>query len=158
MRLTAKKIITQLNLIPHPEGGYYKETYRSPLVIHSPKVNKPRNCLTDIYFLLPKGQVSRFHKIAHDEIWHFYLGSPLKIIEWNKKKFTEIIIGDYNNKVNCKYVVRGGIWQAAESLGEFSLVGCTVSPGFNIKDFSFFNANKEPLIIKKRYPQYLKYI
>ena len=81
MNKRAEELINILELSPHPEGGYYKEVYRSKSELSSPKNNKVRNAVTDIYFLLVSGQISRFHKVIHDEIWNFYEGAPLELIE-----------------------------------------------------------------------------
>jgi hypothetical protein len=129
------KIIKKYKLLPHPEGGYFKEIYRSEQTVNSKLAGEERNAVTHIYFLLAKGQVSRFHRVLHDEIWNFYEGSPLKIIEFDGQKPEEKIIGSENGDYFA--VVKGGVFQAAESMGEYSLVGCSVAPGFNFKDFSF---------------------
>jgi len=133
--------IEQLGMLSHPEGGYYKEVYRSPEILTVDALHQRfggnRSLSTSIYYLLKKGQYSRFHRINSDEIWHFYDGSPLELI---------VIDPDGNLKRECvglnpgdglfpQLTVRTGQWFAAHSLGEFSLVGCTVSPGFDFADF-----------------------
>ena len=121
-----QNLIDKYKLVPHPEGGYYAVVYESKQSVKSPVVNKDRKAVTHIYFLLLKGQVSIFHKVAHDEIWNFYEGDPLKLIKYNGSKVEEDIIGsgcsDYAS------IVEGGVYQAAESTGVYSLVGCTVAP------------------------------
>jgi predicted cupin superfamily sugar epimerase len=77
--MNVQKLIDRYKLIPHPEGGYYREAYRSEQILYSPAAGKKRRALTHIYFLLPAGQVSRFHKVIHDEVWNFYAGAPLKL-------------------------------------------------------------------------------
>ena len=138
---TADYWVQKLNLLPHPEGGYFRETYRSSESIAAE--NLPigfvgdRNHSTAIYFLLENGQRSVFHKIKSDEIWHFYDGDPLIIyvIEENGS-ITELELGltDDNDGLP-QAVVPAGRWFAAESTGEYTLVGCTVSPGFDFADF-----------------------
>lgn len=81
MNNRALTIIDALELSPHPEGGYFKEIYRSETTVLSPHAGEMRSALTDIYFLLISGQVSRFHRVLHDEIWHFYEGAPLMLVE-----------------------------------------------------------------------------
>ncbi|RRO20303.1 cupin domain-containing protein [Flavobacteriaceae bacterium 14752] len=140
---TYKDIINKLNLQPHPEGGYFKETYRSQGEILESSLGKDytgnRNYSTSIYFLLTSNQFSAFHRITQDEIWHFYEGSPVKIHMISKAgDYSSIVVGrDFTKDQLPQYVVKGGIWFAAEVLDEksFSLVGCTVSPGFDFKDF-----------------------
>ncbi len=128
-----KSLMEKYNLSPHPEGGYFKEVFRSELKVNSPHAQTPRNAATHIYFLLMRGQVSRFHRVVHDEIWHFYQGDALKLILYDGKRVREEIIGPGAHVL----VVQAGTWQAADPLGEYSLVGCTVAPGFDFKDFSF---------------------
>jgi len=152
-----QNLIDKYNLIPHPEGGYYAVVYESKQLVKSPVVNKVRKALTHIYFLLLKGQVSIFHKVAHDEIWNFYQGDPLKLIKYNGSKVEEDVIGsgcsDYAS------IVEGGVYQAAESTGVYSLVGCSVAPGFEFEDFLFLRDEldtKEKFI--QKFPGYQKFV
>jgi len=152
MNKRAEKLINELKLIPHPEGGYYRETYCSESKLISPVNGEIRNSLTDIYFLLVSGQVSRFHRVIHDEIWHFYEGDPLELIEIQSDSFgmSKIILGD-NAIVKYKHCIKGGNWQAAYSAGEYSLVGCTVFPGFDFSDFEFLkeDADAQTIFLEK---------
>lgn len=128
-------LIDKYQLVPHPEGGFYREVYRSEQRVKSPVTFQSRDAVTHIYFLLMRGQVSRFHKVLHDEIWNLYEGAPLRLIVTDGEKVEENLIG-----ATCDayfYVVSGGMFQAAESTGDYSLVGCTVAPGFDFADFSF---------------------
>ena len=150
-------MIDKYKLIPHPEGGYYAVIYESKQSVKSPAVNQDRKAVTHIYFLLLKGQVSIFHKVAHDEIWNFYQGDPLKLIKYNGSTVEEDIIGpgcsDYAS------IVEGGVYQAAESTGVYSFVGCSVAPGFEFKDFSSLRdefETKEKLL--KEFPGYRKFV
>lgn len=102
---------------------------------------KKRNSVTHVYFLLGKGDISRFHRVLHDEIWNFYDGAPLRLIQFDRQQVTEETIGP-----QCKdyvSIVKDGSYQAAEPLGDYSLVGCTVAPGFDFTDFSFLRDNKK---------------
>ena len=138
-----EKIIEKLDLKPHPEGGYFKETYRSLGEIKSESLDKAysgdRNFSTCIYFLLTSENLSALHRIKQDEIWHFYLGSPIKLhtISQTGEHRSYIIGNDILNGETPQLIVNGGDWFAAEVLNEndFSLVGCTVSPGFSFEDF-----------------------
>ncbi|MBF0240178.1 MAG: cupin domain-containing protein, partial [SAR324 cluster bacterium] len=101
----------------------------------SPVAKAPRSAVTHIYFLLVKGQISRFHKVLHDEIWNFYEGSPLRLIQFDGVQLAETMLGP-----GCETyvsIVPPKVYQASETTGEYSLVGCTVAPGFDFADFSF---------------------
>jgi len=141
-----KTIIKKYQLEKHPEGGFYKEIYRSDLKVKSPAVQyKERSSITDIYFLLAQGQISRFHRVIHDEIWNFYEGDPLKLITYNPQtnQLSEFILGKENGFY--KTVIAGGVFQAAETTGLYSLMGCTVAPGFDFEDFIFLKECDEEL-------------
>lgn len=155
MNNRALALINGLELSPHPEGGYYKEIYRSETTVHSPHSRAMRNALTDIYFLLLSGQISRFHRVLHDEIWHLYEGAPLVIveIEANGLKMQEVRLEGCGPAPKYKHRVKGGNWQAAYSTGEYTLVGCTVAPGFAFDDFQFLSQDAElQSIVLKKFP------
>ena len=141
MNQKAKYYIQKLQLEKHPEGGYFREVYRSGemISIDVPKKNLKRNVSTSIYFLLEGSQISKFHRLKSDELWHFYDGGSVKVfvIEENGK-LTEIILG---NKIEegevFQTVIKKNSWFAAEVVNKrsFALIGCTVSPGFDFSDF-----------------------
>jgi len=141
MHARVKEIITLLGLEAHPEGGWFKETFKSQLDINSPAVSAKRSAVTDIYFLLEEDQVSRFHRVMHDEIWHFYEGRPIQLIHFDPKsgQLKKVVIGPVGKDTVQKYVIPAGHWQAAQSTGVYSLAGCTVAPGFDFADFSFLD-------------------
>lgn len=145
MNKRAEELIDILELSPHPEGGYYKEVYRSRSELSSPRSNKVRNAVTDIYFLLVSGQISRFHKVIHDEIWNFYEGDPLELIEIEPDtlEITRTVLGNKGHPPKYKHCVEGDNWQAAYSRGEYSLAGCTVAPGFEFADFELLKDDKD---------------
>jgi len=145
MNKKALELIDILELIPHPEGGYYREIYRSESKLISPVNGEMRNSLTDIYFLLVSGQISRLHRVVHDEIWHFYEGDPLELVEVQSDdlEMSKILLGGDNSIVRYKHCIKGGNWQAAYSTGEYSLVGCTVAPGFDFTDLEFLKENAD---------------
>ena len=158
MNAEITKIINQLNLQPHPEGGYFKETYRSEGVINKSNLgiefSGARNYATAIYFLLTSDTFSAFHRIKQDEIWHFHKGSPIKLhIISAKGDYTNVIIGNnLEHDELPQYVVKANDWFAAEVIenNKYSLLGCTVSPGFDFKDFEL--AKEKAL--SKMYPQH----
>jgi len=140
---TIDTIISILDLQAHPEGGYFKETYRSKGIIKTSSLDNSfsgeRNYCTSIYFLLTSDSFSAFHKINQDEIWHFYDGSPILLHTISPDgDYNTITIGkDIYNNETLQYVVPGGWWFAAEviELNSYSLLGCTVAPGFHFDDF-----------------------
>ena len=143
MAMSAKEIINHFNLTEHPEGGFFKEVYRSKEEILSKNLDERfignRNYCTSIYFLLTSEKFSAFHKINQDEIWHFYKGSSLKLhLISPEGAYSFIIIGDdfINNEV-FQFTVPANYYFAAEVINKntFSFVGCTVSPGFDFRDF-----------------------
>ena len=128
--LSAEDIVRLLELAPHPEGGFYRETFRDP--------NAPggRAASTAIYFLLPGGAPSRWHRVDAAEGWHYYAGAPLELmIEQNGTRRSQIIGVDMNSGERPQGIVPARTWQAARSLGSWSLVGCTVAPGFDFAHF-----------------------
>jgi predicted cupin superfamily sugar epimerase len=150
--ISIDSIIKKYDLKPHPEGGYFREIYRSAQEVISPISNETRNAATHIYFLLRKGQFSRFHRVLHDEIWNFYEGSALKLFEFDGKTINESIIGEKGKYVS---VIKGGLFQAAETTGDYTLVGCTVAPGFDFNDFSFISDEADALNrIHNQFPNY----
>jgi len=134
---TVESLVRQLDLKPHPEGGYYRETYRA-----APVGADGRAASTMIYFLLPKGQVSRLHRIDADEGWHLYLGGPLEIYELDEREPDEppriTTLGtNLDRGERPQHVVLAGRWFGAEPAPEaaYALVGCTVAPGFDFARF-----------------------
>ncbi len=150
-------LIKKHQLVPHPEGGYFREVYRSGQKVVSPVADEERSALTHIYFLLLKGQVSRFHKVLHDELWNFYDGSPLRLIQFDGRHIKEEIIGRECDAYVS--VVKGGNYQAAESTGAFSLVGCSVAPGFDFADFTMLDQETATLVeFIKEHQDYERFI
>ena len=156
------EIIKTLKLEPHPEGGYFKETYRSEGFIKEDSLDSaykgPRNYSTCIYFLLTSGMFSAFHKIHQDEIWHFYEGSPIQLHTLSETGIhTEYLIGcDLSKGHFPQLIVPGNHWFAASVINkdDYALVGCTVSPGFDFNDFEL--ADRKNLIAK--FPKHEKLI
>ncbi len=139
-----ENIIDKLDLLPHPEGGYFKETYRSKCTIDT--IAGERNIATGIHYLLNGNEKSHLHRIKSDEMWHFYLGSPLRLVLFDEKNkgYREIILSNtIESNTHLQFVVQAGIWMAAEVMDKssFSLVGCTVSPGFDFTDFEMAKAD-----------------
>ena len=147
---SAKYYIEKLGLTHHVEGGAFRETYRSALVVPQEVLSNDfkgnKNASTAIYFLLSYGQFSAFHKILSDEMWHFYAGQPLTIyeIENNGNLITHQLGSDLEKGETFQCVIKAGNWfgSRCEIANGFSLVGCTVSPGFDFADFELANRNE----------------
>jgi predicted cupin superfamily sugar epimerase len=135
--IPARAVIHKLELKPHPEGGWYREIYRSAARVQTARGG--RSAITAIYYLLERHQFSRWHVVEADEIWHFYEGSPLELLAYDPER-GELVRRVLGNTTEDHERVAGmprRVWQAARSLGDFSLVGCSVGPGFEFEDFRF---------------------
>lgn len=144
--MNANDIIQQLNLQPHPEGGYYAETYRSPLEVTNSEGNS-RAASTAIYFLLKDKDKSHFHRIKSDELWFFHQGVPLEIISIQNGQLHSIILGnDIAAGQQAQAMIPADTWFGSRLKdGEgYALVSCTVAPGFDFSDFEL--AGREELI------------
>jgi uncharacterized protein len=147
-----EELVNHLNLLPHPEGGYYKETYRSKGVIQQAALESAftgnRNYATGIYFLLTGTNFSAFHRILQDEMWHFYAGKSLLVHVIDESGQYKCHKVGMNLKLGeqPQLVVPAGCWFASEvdsdSFDDYSLVGCTVAPGFDFDDFELANADQ----------------
>lgn len=149
---SAQDWIRTLGLLPHPEGGYFRETYRSagriPQAVLPDAFQGDRTFSTSIYFLLEHPGVSRLHRIQSDEIWHHYAGSPLRIVSVSPQgKLTALLLGKNPGKSEePQRVVPAGHWFGAEVAEPdgWTLVGCTVAPGFDFADFELADTKKLP--------------
>ncbi len=130
--MTAAEVVRLLELKPHPEGGYYRETWRDER-----KVEGGRAASTLIYYLLDTGDVSDWHRVDAAEVWHWYAGAPLVItVSANGHDAEAHHLGsDLRARQKPQFVVPQGWWQTATSLGAWTLVGCTVAPAFEFSGF-----------------------
>jgi predicted cupin superfamily sugar epimerase len=133
----AAELVKELSLVPHPEGGLYREVYRSDCQVHPEDGRGLRPAITGIYFLLPAGALSRWHRVRSDELWHFYEGSSLELLVGTPScdRIERHLLGPCSDNQYPMLTVRAGWWQAARSTGAYTLVGCTVGPGFDFADF-----------------------
>ncbi len=161
MSVEVTQIVSKLEMSPHPEGGFYKEVYRSEGIIPKDSLqgfSGDRNFCTSIYFLLTSDNFSAFHRIKQDEVWHFYKGSPLYVHVIDPQgKYTRHEIGlDLENGQEPQLTVPKGCWFASSVKNEndFCFVGCTVAPGFDFQDFEL--ADRNSLI--ENYPQHTSII
>lgn len=131
MSHTAADIIRLLDLKPHPEGGHYRETFRDSHTDHTGRAYS-----TAIYFLLARGERSHWHRVDAVETWHWHAGAPLRLeIHENGRRTTVMLGPDLAAGHRPQGIVPMNAWQAAESLGDWTLVGCTVAPGFEFSGF-----------------------
>ena len=153
------ELIRTLGLVPHPEGGSYREIWRAPLDVEPGDQRGRRAALTQIFYLLPAGAVSRWHRVRSDEIWHHYEGAPLELLRIPPDP-TRIerarlgpLVGDEQPVQAPVQCVPAHWWQAARSLGDYTLVGCTVGPGFEFADFQMLSDGTiEADTVRQRHP------
>lgn len=127
---SAEEIIEVLRLAPHPEGGYFRETFRDAQTVEGRAVS------TAIYYLLARGQRSRWHRVDAAEIWHWYAGAPLRLsVKTGETVSTHRLGPDLFNGEAPHIVVPPHAWQSAQSQGDWTLGGCTVAPGFEFSKF-----------------------
>jgi uncharacterized protein len=141
--LTAGDVIRLLDLKPHPEGGHFHETFRDNRL-----VDKDRAASTAIYFLLARGECSRWHRVDAAEVWHWYAGAPLRleIASENDRRESATLGSDLAAGERPQAIVPARAWQSAESLGDWTLVGCTVAPGFEFSGLEFAPDGWDPSI------------
>ena len=159
---TARYWVEKYQMQAHPEGGYFAETYRSAETIPQDALPKrfggERNFSTGIYFLLESHQFSTLHRIQSDEMWHFYYGSPLNVFYIDQQGFVQTIkLGDNpENGEVFQAVVPAGVWFGSKPAlpDSYSLVGCTVAPGFSFSDFEMGSRAK----LMEQYPQHSEVI
>lgn len=133
----ARRLIEQLGLVEHPEGGWYRETFRSSRRVQPAEGGEDRHALTTIHFLLAGGAASAWHAVTSDEAWHWCEGSPLELwtVPPDLTTATRFQLGAASEGHAPHHVVPAGSWQSARTLGPYTLVGCTVGPGFEFSDF-----------------------
>jgi uncharacterized protein len=156
--LTVANVVARLELERHPEGGWFRESYRSAEAIAAAalpaRYGAERSCSTAIYFLLERGDISALHRIKSDELWHFYSGTQLTVqVITPLGEHQELRLGDgLASEASFQVVVPAGCWFGAEvsGAGDYALVGCTVAPGFDFADFEM--AQREELL--RQFPEH----
>ncbi len=148
----AHELVDSLGLHMHPEGGFYKETYRSCTRVR--ESDRERSACTLIYYLLESGQHSAWHRVLNDEIWHFYQGDAIEVLcmDANCEQVESFTLSP-NHDYHC--VIPAGAWQAARPLGAYTLVGCTVSPGFEFNDFHLLRDHPRKTYLDKQWHELL---
>jgi predicted cupin superfamily sugar epimerase len=148
--------IKVLHLVPHPEGGWFAESYRAmesiPAAALPERFTGSRSLCTAIHFMLEEGQVSALHRLKSDEIWHFYAGDPLAVhVITSEGSYQTILLGSNPERgERFQIVVPAGCWFGSECSGRFALVGCTVAPGFDFADFEMARQSE----LTDRFPQH----
>jgi predicted cupin superfamily sugar epimerase len=140
MKSRAEALVALLQLQPHPEGGHFREVFRSPASVQPGDGRPVRSALTTIDFLLARGERSAWHRVRSDEVWHLLEGGPLRL--WLMAPSLDAVhaatLGALDAQGTApRHVVSAGWWQAAEPLGDYAWVGATVGPGFDFADFDF---------------------
>ena len=161
MHPRAKQLVEELGLSLHPEGGWYHELFRSKRRVMADEERGWRTAVTSIYYLLTSGRSSRFHRVLSDEVWHFYEGAPLELYWINETGLQARcgVLGPVGEGSSPVRVVRAGCWQAARSTGDYTLVGCTVAPGFEFSDFALLaDMPSEAERVRERHPQLARMI
>lgn len=161
MSTRADDLVRELKLAPHPEGGFYRELFRSRRMVRTDDGRSERWAATTIFYLLRGADVNKWHRVASDEIWHWYEGAPLELHLLDPqlaRAKTEMVgpVGDGQVPVR---VVPAGCWQAVRCTGEYTLAGCTVAPGFEFSDFRLlreFPDDSEKL--KAAFPELLAFL
>jgi len=138
MHPRAEELQRLLALEPHVEGGHYRRIYESTTRAAFDDATRPRAVATSIYYLLNAGEISRWHRIDADEVWHWYEGHALELLRFDPRgaTLTRHVLGPVAADAAPVFVVPAGCWQRARPLGAYTLVGCTVAPGYEWRGFS----------------------
>lgn len=150
----ADAIAERLGLVPHPEGGRYRRLHASSSVVDVPGRGVRRPALTAILFLLARGEVSRWHRVLSDEVWHFHEGDGLEllVVDAGLEGVARHHLGRASEGREPLVAVPAGAWQAARPLGDFALVACDVGPGFDFADFALLaDLPAEAALLRERF-------
>jgi len=154
MHPRAAALIEALRLVPHPEGGHYREIHRSTAVVSPGDSRGARAALTVIYFLLADGEISRLHRVMSDEAWHFHEGSVLElVVAMEAGPVRTFSLGPCAGSTGPVHIVPAGAWQAARTTGPFTLVTCSVGPGFDFDDFEMMRDRTDAGEVGRRRPE-----
>jgi uncharacterized protein len=136
------RLVRELGLEPHPEGGFYREVFRSASQVQPRDTRPGRAALTTIFYLLPAGTRGAWHRVSSDEAWHLYEGGPIELtqITPDTDTVTHVRLGPPLQSDGPVHVVPAGAWQRARTLESYALVGCTVGPGFDFEDFEMLDS------------------
>jgi hypothetical protein len=137
--------VRALELAPHPEGGWFREVFRSPRAVDPLDGRERRSAQTAVYFLLAAGQHGRWHRVESDEVWSWIEGGTLRLHLFDpaSERASSMLLGPVGEACEPVRITPAGIWQAAEPVEEYALVSCAVGPGFDFADFRFFDSDPE---------------
>jgi predicted cupin superfamily sugar epimerase len=154
--VTADTLIASLALRPHPEGGLYREVFRSAMPVTTADARGPRTALTAIHFLLRAGEQSRWHRVSSDEVWHHSAGAPMELllITPDLTRAEIVTLGRIDEGHTPFHVVPADWWQAARPAGDFSMCSCMVGPGFDFADFTFMDAPADQARVREAFPAF----
>ncbi len=161
MNPRASELINLLDLKPYNEGGYFGEVFRSAHSVHLPDDQMERRAMTTIYYLLTAGEYDSWHRLSNDEVWHYHEGAALELIwiEQGAEAYTRSLVGEVGELSRPVAVVPAGCWQMARTMGDYTLVGCTVGPGFEFEDYGLLrDMPKEVSEIRRRFPELAQYL
>ncbi|MEX0606492.1 MAG: cupin domain-containing protein [Halofilum sp. (in: g-proteobacteria)] len=161
MHERAAQLIAELALEPHPEGGFFRKVFHSVASVRPLDGRAERTGLSAIYFLLVASDASHWHRVFSDEAWHLYEGEPVEMFQIDPefRKMKRERLGPVSDGMEPVRVVPANHWQAARTMGEYSLVGCTVGPGFEYDDFELLRdlpADAERM--RRHHPQFAAFI
>jgi len=154
----AAELIERLGLRAHPEGGFFREIFRSEHAVTPDDGRGSRAAITTIYFLLTRDTFSRWHRVSSDEVWHLYEGGPLELLEADLhgetvSRHTLGVAGD-GDRIPV-HTIAAARWQAARTTGEYALMGCSVGPGFDYADFELLSDDRAgSQTMKERWPEF----
>lgn len=157
----AADLIHTLGLLAHPEGGHFREVFRSSARVSTMDHRGERAALTTIYFLLAEGEVSRWHRVTSDEVWHFYEGAELELLTADSDflEIKRVRLGELASGAQPVHVVPAHGWQAARSTAAYTLVGCSVGPGFDFQDFTLLRDHPQLAeTLRQRHPDSLLFL
>jgi len=161
MNPRVSELINLLDLEPHVGGGYIREIFRSTNLVHLLGNQVERKALTTIYYLLGAGEFDSWHRLDSDEVWQYHEGATLELlwIEQEEEKYTRCLIGEIDDLIKPIAIVPGGCWQMARTTGEYTLVGCSMGPGFEYEGYQQLRDNPEEAnMIQHRFPELAEFL
>ncbi|HEY3287919.1 MAG TPA: cupin domain-containing protein [Gemmatimonadaceae bacterium] len=157
----ADDLVRELGLAPHPEGGFYRELFRSRRMVRTDDGRSERWAATTIYYLLRGDDLNKWHRVASDEIWHWYEGAPLELLLLDPPvtRSRHEVVGPVGADSAPVRVVPASCWQAVRCTGEYTLAGCTVAPGFEFSDFRLLRDMPDLAArLKESFPEFLTHL